>query len=177
MSQRKKMYTDAIKILSQKISGYTGYEIQPKRATTDKLIREFLVEGLGKILDRVKATQEAAIFSQLLMLWSDLENLHNSFHTAFSAVQNTDYEQSTFYIAKNIEGLDVGMLTLADLSIVNIFDKLDPKIDTFSQAIESGMYQDASSIVMDVLMDGASIHKTWMERVRLIRNYRRMVVE
>ena len=164
----------ARKLLHKQISGYDCYEKQIDRKPSDKSIRNYLVNRLSTCSDDVKKIQEAALMSQMITTWSDLDRLVSSFTDVKNLIIPTKYGISTFFDSNIIKDFDLGYLYTLEKTILNVIDLLDEKIKQFDDAIESGMLSDSSRLTNEILEDLTAIRDAWTERQKLIADFQKL---
>ena len=165
---------DARKKLKDKIPDYNCYEKQPSRKNSDKSIRSYLEHRLSTCSDDVKKIQEAALMSQMITTWSDLDRLISSFSDLKLMIKASKYGISTFFDSNLIKDFDLGYLYTLESTVVNIIDRLDKKIDQFDDSIESGMLSDSSRLTNEILEDLSAIRDAWIERQKLISDFQKL---
>ena len=175
--EKSDVYKKAMNDLRKALKKYGGYFDLEKRDISNNLITQFLIDELADRLDQVKEIQEAAIMAQLIMIWSDLDNLVTSLQDARREIAQTRYETSTFFTVPTLEGFDPTVLSFSDHEILKGIQNLKPKLTAFAENIEVGSYGDASRQVMDVMMDVAKIQEVWNERARKIQEYKRIPID
>ena len=164
----------ARKTLTKKITGYGDYEKQNERNKTEEALRNYLEIKLSNASDDIKKIQEAALMSQMITTWSDLDRLVSSFSDLRLLLDNTDYGISTFFDSNVIKEFDLSYLYTLENTIIDIIDRLKGKINKFSDSIESGMLSDSSRITNEILDDLSAIRDAWEERRRLIFDFQKL---
>ncbi len=164
----------ARKTLTKKIAGYGDYEKQNERNKTEGALRNYLETRLSNSSDDIKKIQEAALMSQMITTWSDLDRLVSSFSDLRLLLDNTDYGISTFFDSNVIKEFDLSYLYTLENTIVDIIDRLKGKISKFNDSIESGMLSDSSRITNEILDDLSAIRDAWEERRRLIFDFQKL---
>lgn len=164
----------ARKALTKKIDGYGDYEKQNERNKTEEAIKSYIEIRLSNCLDDIKKIQEAALMSQMITTWSDLDRLVSSFSELRLLLDNTDYGISTFFDSNVIKEFDLSYLYTLENTIVDIIDRLKGKINKFNDSIESGMLSDSFRITNEILDDLAAIRDAWEERRRLIFDFQKL---
>ena len=165
---------DARKKLKQQIPKYHSYEKQVSRENSDKSIRLYLEQRLSTCSDDVKKIQEAALMSQMITTWSDLDRLISSFSDIKLMIKASKYGISTFFDSNLIKDFDLGYLYTLENTVVNIIDRLDEKIEQFDDSIESGMLSDSSRLTNEILEDLSAIRDAWLERQKLITDFQKL---
>ena len=66
---------EARKMMVKEIRGYLSYKKQSNRKFTEEALRDYLQKRLSICSDDVKKIQEAALMSQMITTWSDLDRL------------------------------------------------------------------------------------------------------
>ncbi len=165
---------DARKKLKQQIPEYHYYEKQLSRKNSDKSIRLYLEQRLSTCSDDVKKIQEAALMSQMITTWSDLDRLISSFSDIKLMINASKYGISTFFDSNLIKDFDLGYLYTLENTVVNIIDRLDKKIEQFDDSIESGMLSDSSRLTNEILEDLSAIRDAWLERQKLIADFQKL---
>ncbi|MHA1226147.1 MAG: hypothetical protein ACTSR2_08315 [Candidatus Hodarchaeales archaeon] len=164
----------ARKYLTKKIPGYGNYEKQVERLRTEEALRKHLESRLAKSSDDIKKIQEAALMSQMITTWSDLDRLVSSFSDLRLLIDKTDYGISTFFDSNVIKEFDLSYLYTLEKTIFNIIERLDEKIQQFNDSIESGMLSDSSRLTNEILDDLSAIRDAWEERRRLIFDFQKL---
>ena len=164
----------ARKHIHKQISGYHCYEKQLDRKPSDESIRSYLVNRLSSCADDVKKIQEAALMSQMITTWSDLDRLVSSFTDARYLINHTKYGISTFFDSNLIKDFDLGYLYTLEKTILDVIDRLNEKIKQFDDSIESGMLSDSSRITHEILEDLNAIRDAWVERQKLISDFQKL---
>ncbi|MHA1972398.1 MAG: hypothetical protein ACTSW1_05385 [Candidatus Hodarchaeales archaeon] len=162
------------KYLAKKIPGYGNYEKQVERLKTEEALRKHLEARLAKSSDDIKKIQEAALMSQMITTWSDLDRLVSSFSDLRLLIEKTDYGISTFFDSNVIKEFDLSYLYTLEKTIFNIIERLDEKIEQFNDSIESGMLSDSSRLTNEILDDLSAIRDAWEERRRLIFDFQKL---
>ncbi len=165
---------EARKLLKRTIPGYGNYEKQPERLQTESAIQNFLETRLSSYSDNVKKIQEAALMSQMITTWSDLDRLVASFSDLRFLINNTKYGISTFFDSNIIKEFDLSYLYTLERTIIDIISRLDNKIRRFSDAIETGMLSDSSRLTNEILDDLSAIRDAWEERRKLISDFQKL---
>lgn len=165
---------DARKKLKNKIPEYNCYENQSSRNNSDESIRFYLEQRLSTSSDDVKKIQEAALMSQMITTWSDLDRLISSFSDLKLMIKGTKYGISTFFDSNLIKDFDLGYLYTLESTVVSIIDRLDEKIEQFDDSIESGMLSDSSRLTNEILEDLSAIRDAWIERQKLISDFQKL---
>jgi hypothetical protein len=165
---------EARKYIHKHISGYQYYEKQLDRKPSDQSMRSYLVNRLSSCSDDVKKIQEAALMSQMITTWSDLDRLVSSFTDAKYQITSTKYGISTFFDSNLIKDFDLGYLYTLEKTILSVIDLLDEKIRQFDEAIESGMLSDSSRLTNEILEDLTAIRNAWTERQKLIADFQKL---
>ncbi len=166
--------SDARKKLDKKIPSYLCYEKQPDRKTSDISIRNYLENRLSTSSDDVKKIQEAALMSQMITTWSDLDRLVSSFTDTRYLIKGSKYGISTFFDSGIIKDFDLGYLYTLEKTILDIIDRLDEKIKQFDDSIESGMLSDSSRLTNEILEDLSAIQDAWLERQKLVADFQKL---
>lgn len=166
--------SEARKILNKKIPGYQNYEKQLTRKTSDTSIRIYMESRLSTCSDDIKKIQEAALMSQMITTWSDLDRLVSSFTDARYLIKNSAYGISTFFDSNLIKDFDLGYLYTLEKTVLGVIDRLDEKIQQFDQSIESGMLSDSSRLTNEILEDLVAIRDAWIERQKLITEFQKL---
>ena len=165
---------EARKKLKQQIPEYQCYEKQITRITSDKSLRVYLEQRLSNCSDDVKKIQEAALMSQMITTWSDLDRLISSFSDIRLMIHASKYGISTFFDSNIIKDFDLGYLYTLENTVVSIIDRLDEKIGQFDDSIESGMLSDSSRLTNEILEDLSAIRDAWLERQKLITDFQKL---
>ena len=165
---------EARKIMSKEISGYGNYQKQSDRKSTETALCKYLESRLSTCSDDVKEIQEAALMSQMITTWSDLDRLVSSFTEIRQLIHSTAYGISTFFDSNVIKEFDLSYLYTLELTIFDIIGRLDEKISNFSDAIESGMLSDSSRLTNEILEDLAAVRDAWEERRKLISEFQKL---
>lgn len=174
MSRLDPESSEARKKISKEIPGYNRYEKQSDRKTTETAIRDYLESRLSACSDDVKKIQEAALMSQMITTWSDLDRLISSFSDVRYMIRQTEYGISTFFDSNVIKEFDLSYLYTLEKTIINIISRLDNKITSFDEAIESGMLSDSSRLTNEILDDLSAISDAWEERRKLISDFQKL---
>jgi hypothetical protein len=141
---------------------------------TDTAVRLYLENRLSTCSDEVKQIQEAALMSQMITTWSDLDRLIASFSDLRLIVQRTSYGISTFFDSLVIKEFDLSYLYTLEKTVLDIISRLDEKIEQFSEAIESGMLSDSSRLTNEILEDLSAVRDAWEERRKLIVDFQKL---
>ena len=165
---------EARKKLKKQIPDYHYYEKQLSRKNSDKSIRLYLEQRLSTCSDDVKRIQEAALMSQMITTWSDLDRLISSFSDIKLMIKASKYGISTFFDSNLIKDFDLGYLYTLENTVVNVIDRLDEKIRKFDDSIESGMLSDSSRLTNEILEDLSAIRDAWLERLKLIADFQKL---
>ncbi len=165
---------EARKIMSKEIVGYSNYEKQAGRKSTEAAVREYLESRLSTCSDDIKKIQEAALMSQMITTWSDLDRLVSSFADIRYLIQMTEYGISTFFDSNVIKEFDLSYLYTLEKTILDIIGRLDDKISRFDDAIESGMLSDSSRLTNEILDDLSAVRDAWEERRKLISDFQKL---
>ena len=165
---------EARNILKKTISGYGNYEKQAERSSTESTLRNYLKIQLSSCSDNVKKIQEAALMSQMITTWSDLDRLIASFSDIRFLIKNTKYGISTFFDSNVIKEFDLSYLYTLERTILEVIRRLDDKISQFDDAIESGMLSDSSRLTNEILEDLSAIRDAWEERRKLISDFQKL---
>ena len=165
---------EAQKKLKKQIPDYHYYEKQLSRKNSDKSIRLYLEQRLSTCSDDVKRIQEAALMSQMITTWSDLDRLISSFSDIKLMIKASKYGISTFFDSNLIKDFDLGYLYTLENTVVNVIDRLDEKIRKFDDSIESGMLSDSSRLTNEILEDLSAIRDAWLERLKLIADFQKL---
>ncbi|MHA2245353.1 MAG: hypothetical protein ACXADY_10340 [Candidatus Hodarchaeales archaeon] len=174
MSKLDPESSKARKILSKKIPGYGNYEKQVDRKSTDTAEREYLESRLSNCSDDIKKIQEAAVMSQMITTWSDLDRLVSSFSDLRHLIKIVDYGISTFFDSNVIKEFDLSYLYTLEKTILDIIGRLDDKISLFDDSIESGMLSDSSRLTNEILDDLSAVRDAWEERKKLISDFQKL---
>ncbi len=166
--------SEARKNMRKQISGYGDYEKQADRKSTETAVREYLESRLSVCSDDIKKIQEAALMSQMITTWSDLDRLVSSFADISNLIQGTEYGISTFFDSDVIKEFDLNYLYTLEKTIVEIIGRLDEKINRFDDAIESGMLSDSSRLTNEILDDLSAVRDAWEERRKLISDFQKL---
>jgi hypothetical protein len=164
----------AQKQLMSEIKDYGDYQKQSDRKLTDTAVRFYLENRLSTCSDEVKQIQEAALMSQMITTWSDLDRLVASFSDIRMLVQRTSYGISTFFDSMVIKEFDLSYLYTLEKTVLDIITRLDEKIEQFSEAIESGMLSDSSRLTNEILEDLSAVRDAWEERRKLIVDFQKL---
>jgi gas vesicle protein len=165
---------EARKELRKRIRNYGNYDKQGERKLTDAAVKEFLKSTLSRLSDDIKKIQEAALMSQMITTWSDLDRLVASFTDIGFLIQYTKYGISTFFDSNVIKEFDLSYLYTLERTILDIIMRLDEKISQFDDAIESGMLSDSSRLTNEILDDLSAIRDAWEERRKLISDFQKL---
>ena len=174
MSRLDPESSEARKMISKVIPGYNRYEKQSDRKSTETAIRDYLESRLSAFSDDVKKIQEAALMSQMITTWSDLDRLISSFSDIRYMIRQTEYGISTFFDSNVIKEFDLSYLYTLEQTVLNIISRLDDKISRFDDAIESGMLSDSSRLTNEILDDLSAIRDAWEERRKLISDFQKL---
>ncbi|NHJ00697.1 MAG: hypothetical protein EAX86_01090 [Candidatus Heimdallarchaeota archaeon] len=165
---------EARKRLRNEITGYVTYEKQNDRKYTEDAFRDYLETNLSNSSDEIKKIQEAALMSQMITTWSDLDRLISTFTDLRLLLQKTSYGISTFFDSEVIKEFDLNYLYTLEKTILDIISSLKEKISHFNDAIESGMLSDSSRITNEILDDLSAVQDAWEERRRLIADFQKL---
>ena len=165
---------EARKMMAKEIRGYLSYEKQGNRKFTEDAIRDYLETRLSVCSDDVKKIQEAALMSQMITTWSDLDRLVSSFKDIRFLIKETEYGISTFFDSNVIKEFDLNYIYTLEKTILDIIARLDDKIMRFSEAIESGMLSDSSRLTNEILDDLSAVRDAWEERGKLISDFQKL---
>jgi hypothetical protein len=174
MSKLDPESTEARKMISKEIQGYYSYEKQNDRKSTETAVREYLESRLSACSDDIKKIQEAALMSQMITTWSDLDRLVSSFSDIRYLIKMTEYGISTFFDSEVIKEFDLSYLYTLEKTILDIIGRLDDKISRFDDAIESGMLSDSSRLTNEILDDLSAVRDAWEERRKLISDFQKL---
>ncbi len=174
MSKLDPESNEARKTMSKEIPGYGKYEKQVDRKSTDTAVREYLESRLSICSDDIKKIQEAALMSQMITTWSDLDRLVSSFSDIRHLIQKIEYGISTFFDSNVIKEFDLSYLYTLEKTILDIIGRLDDKISRFDDAIESGMLSDSSRLTNEILDDLSAVRDAWEERRKLISDFQKL---
>ena len=174
MSKLDPESNEARKTMSKEIPGYSKYEKQVERKSTDTAMREYLESRLSICSDDIKKIQEAALMSQMITTWSDLDRLVSSFSDIRHLIQKIEYGISTFFDSNVIKEFDLSYLYTLEKTILDIIGRLDDKISRFDDAIESGMLSDSSRLTNEILDDLSAVRDAWEERRKLISDFQKL---
>ncbi|MFX0014688.1 MAG: hypothetical protein ACFFB2_06060 [Promethearchaeota archaeon] len=166
--------SEARKRISKVVPSYRSYEKQVDRQSTETAIRTYLESQLSSYSDDIKKIQEAALMSQMITTWSDLDRLISSFSDIRYLIQMTEYGISTFFDSNVIKEFDLSYLYTLEKTILDIIGRLDDKISRFDDAIESGMLSDSSRLTNEILDDLSAIRDAWEERRKLISDFQKL---
>ncbi len=166
--------SEARKRLRTEITGYVTYEKQSDRTYTEDAFREFLETCISTSSDEIKKIQEAALMSQMITTWSDLDRLISTFSDLRLLIQKTTYGISTFFDSEVIKEFDLNYLYTLEKTILDIMTSLKKKISQFNDSIESGMLSDSSRITNEILDDLSAVRDAWEERRRLISDFQKL---
>ncbi|PWI49741.1 hypothetical protein CEE45_01030 [Candidatus Heimdallarchaeota archaeon B3_Heim] len=166
--------SDARKKLNSQIPGYLCYEKQPDRKHSDTSIKKYLENRLSTCSDDVKKIQEAALMSQMITTWSDLDRLVSSFTDSRYVIKASKYGISTFFDSGLIKDFDLGYLYTLEKTVLDVIDRLDEKIKQFDDSIESGMLSDSSRLTNEILEDLGAIQDAWLERQKLVADFQKL---
>lgn len=155
-------------------NGYHGYIKQGDRKKSEKVFRKVLKAELATCLDNLKIIQEAALMSQMITTWSDLDRLIASFSDLVLVINSSKYGISTFFESNIIKDFNLNLLYKLERMIIEIIEKLGEKISSFNDSIESGMLSDSSRVTHEILADLAAITNAWKERVRLVSDFQKL---
>ena len=86
----------------------------------------------------------------------------------------TEPKQFTIEEDTLIKEFDLNYLYTIEKTIIDIIDRLDSKIQKFSEAIESGMLSDSSRLTNEILDDLTAITEAWEERKKLISDFQKL---
>jgi len=167
------IYMESLSFLRGIMKRYSGYEIQSKRDNSDKIVRQYLADLLTECLDKTREAQEAAIFTQMTVIWPDIEALVARLEKILSIVEKTDYEMSTFFTSSRLEGFDPKVLILAEAEIMKLLRNLRETFSDFYDSIESGLLDVSSENMTQILRNVSRIEALYTERIILIREYRK----
>ncbi|MHA2074508.1 MAG: hypothetical protein ACW97X_07805 [Candidatus Hodarchaeales archaeon] len=165
---------EARKMMAKEIRGYLSYEKQNNRKFTEEALRDYLETRLSICSDDVKKIQEAALMSQMITTWSDLDRLISSFTDIRFLIKETEYGISTFFDSNVIKEFDLNYLYTLERTIIAIIGRLDDKISRFNDAIESGMLSDSSRLTNEILDDLSAIRDAWEERGKLLSDFQKL---
>ena len=165
---------EARKNMTKEIRGYLSYEKQGNRIYTEEALKSYLESRLSTCADDVKKIQEAALMSQMITTWSDLDRLISSFTDIRFLMKETEYGISTFFDSNVIKDFDLNYLYTLEKTILDIIGRLDEKIKLFDDAIERGMLSDSSRLTNEILDDLSAIRDAWEERRKLISDFQKL---
>jgi hypothetical protein len=165
---------EARNLLKKQIPRYGNYEKQGERKSTETAVRQYLELRLSECSDDIKKIQEAALMSQMITTWSDLDRLVASFSDVRFLIKNTNYGISTFFDSNIIKEFDISYLYTLESTILDIINRLDEKINSFNDAIESGMLSDSSRLTNEILNDLTAIRDAWEERQKLVSDFQKL---
>jgi hypothetical protein len=174
MSKLDPESAEARELLHKKINNYGNYEKQTERKTTEEAVRSYLESRLSICSDEVKKIQEAALMSQMITTWSDLDRLVSTFTEMRFLIQKTSYGISTFFDSNLIKEFDLNYLYTLEKTIYDIIGRLNEKIHNFDESIESGMLSDSSRLTNEILDDLSAIRDAWEERRKLISDFQKL---
>lgn len=163
---------EAFTSLQNHLKGYAGYENPSKRKRTDEMFRQKLSDLLTDYLDKAREAHEAAIFTQMIVVWPDVELLCSRLESLLNVVNGTDYETSTFF-SSSLEGFDPSVLVLAEAEIIKLLEALRGIFGDFYDSIESGLLDVSSNYMAQILQSVNRIQKLYTERITLIREYKK----
>jgi len=165
---------EARKLMVKNIKGYISYEKQSNRKYTEAALIKYLETRLSTCLDDIKKIQEAALMSQMITTWSDLDRLVSSFTDIKFLIKATEYGISTFFDSNVIKEFDLNYLYTLEKTILDIIGRLDDKINRFDDSIESGMLSDSSRLTNEILEDLSAVRDAWEERRKLITDFQKL---
>ncbi|MFX0113486.1 MAG: hypothetical protein ACFFB3_02960 [Candidatus Hodarchaeota archaeon] len=166
------VHKESFSFLQNSLKGYSGYEKASRREKTDQIVRQHLTDLLTEYLDKSREAQEAAIFTQMTVIWPDVELLCSSLESLLNTVRMTDYETSTFF-SSSLEGFDPQVLVLAEAEIVRLLKELRDMFSDFYGSIESGLLDVSSDLMTQILRNVERIQQLYTERITLIRGYKK----
>lgn len=166
------IHKESLSFLRSSLKGYSSYKNQSKREKTDLIFRQYLIDSLIKYLDKAREAQEAAIFTQMTVIWPDVELLCSRLESLLNIVKRTDYETSTFF-SSTLEGFDQRVLIMAEAEIIRLLDDLRDMFGDFYDSIESGLLDVSSDLMAKILQNVERIKQLYTERLTLIREYRK----
>ncbi|UCG89700.1 MAG: hypothetical protein JSU57_04290 [Candidatus Heimdallarchaeota archaeon] len=174
MSKLDPESSEARKSIAKEIPDYGKYEKLTDRKSTEDAVRHYLESRLSTCSDDIKKIQEAALMSQMITTWSDLDRLVSSFSDLRYLIRMTEYGISTFFDSDVIKEFDLSYLYTLEKTILDIISRLDDKIARFDDAIESGMLSDSSRLTNEILDDLSAIRDAWEERKKLISDFQKL---
>ncbi|MFQ5977678.1 MAG: hypothetical protein ACE5OZ_06085 [Candidatus Heimdallarchaeota archaeon] len=166
------VHQQSLLFLRSSLKGYSSYENPSKREKTDQILRQRLNDYLVEYLDKAREAQEAAIFTQMTVIWPDVELLCSRLELLLNIVKKTDYETSTFF-SSNLEGFDQRVLIMAEAEIIKLLDDLRDMFGDFYDSIESGLLDVSSNLMAKILQSAERIKQLYTERLTLIRDYKK----
>ncbi len=162
------------KELKKMIKGYKGYDKPKDRVDTNNAFVKYLQDKLTDALDLVREIQEAAIMSQMITIWSDLDGIVQNLKQAKITLEKTDYGISTFFDVPKLVEFDLSLLYRIEFDILSKIAQLKEKIIAFNDAMESGLLSDSTAKAEEIQEDLNNFISLWKERASLIRNYQKL---
>jgi hypothetical protein len=166
------VHKESFSFLQSSLKGYSGYENPSRREKTDRIVRQHLMDLLTEYLDKSREAQEAAIFTQMTVIWPDVELLCSRLESLLNTVKLTDSGTSTFF-SSSLEGFDPRVLVLAEAEIVRLLKDLRNMFSDFYDSIESGLLDVSSDLMAQILRNVERIQQLYTERITLIRGYKK----
>jgi len=143
LTDRVQRDPNALQNLMKSIPGFSGYLEREQRRGADKLLREFLAEEIGGIVERVERVAGNWADEGELDWLDDLERLSGRLNRAADNLRYADYGYSGFFDLVKIDEGDLHRFYEYDLSlrgfIADISDDVEALADAEDDEIEDAL--------------------------------------
>ncbi len=169
-------YNDVVKEIKRKLRPlelpYESYEVFDKRKQTDESIKSVVIRFVQDYIDKIAVIQNIVLQSQMLMIWSDIDNLVALLKDLIVFLRETSYEGSTFFLAsKKVEDI-FSIIVESELAILDLTTELEIRLISYRDAIDSALLSDSSKIITDISKLIKQIQSLWKIRQEAILSYR-----
>ncbi len=169
-------YQDCVKEIKRKLKPlelpYESYNEFDKRKASDESIKKAILSFTQGYIDQIAEIQNIILQSQMIAIWSDVDQLVAQLRDLIIFINETNYEGSTFFLSSKKEEEIFLILVESELAILDLTNELEIRLISYKDAIDSALLTNSSKIIGDISKLLKQIESLWKIRQEGILNFR-----
>jgi len=124
-------------------------------------------------MDEVSIIQAIGIQSQMIMIWSDLDQLLTKIKDLRYLINNKNpYEGSTFFIStkKAIDNFEI--MVQSEQAILDVTKELNYRLKQYKDEVDSALLSNSSQLIGEMMILLKQVGSMWKIRIEAIEKYR-----
>jgi len=145
-----RMDPNPLQRLMEAIPGFSGYLEREQRRDADKLLREFLAEDIGEIIERIERIATEWSKAGELDYLDDLEEIAGRLGRAADNLRYADYGYSGFFDLVKIDADDLNRFYQYDLSLRSFIADIGEDVETLADAADDELEDALADLEDDI---------------------------